>query len=71
MKDFDIFGVHWKIRFLGEGGEVIKNQYIGGGGDCLGGGAWQEWGGLDTPMHTMDWLCCIDATTLKLYENVF
>ena len=25
MKDFNIFGVHWKIRFLGEG--FTKNQY--------------------------------------------
>ena len=33
MKNFNIFGVHWKIRLLGG---ILKNQYIGG--DCLKGG---------------------------------
>ena len=28
MKNFSIFEVHWKIRFLGKG--VLKNQYRGG-----------------------------------------
>ena len=37
MKNFDIFGVHGKVRFLGGGG-VTKNQCIGG--DCLKRGAW-------------------------------
>ena len=27
MKNFNIFGVHWKIRLLGG---VLKNQYVGG-----------------------------------------
>ena len=31
MKNFNVFGVHWKIRFLGGGGGgVTKNQYRGG-----------------------------------------
>ena len=30
MKNFNIFGVHWKVRLLGgEVGRVTKNQYIG------------------------------------------
>ena len=28
MENFDIMGVHWKIRFLGAG--LMKNQNIGG-----------------------------------------
>ena len=36
MKNFNIFGVHWKIRLLG--GMVLKNQYIGGGLPKRGGG---------------------------------
>ena len=28
MKSFSIFGIDWKIQFLG--GEYHKNQYIGG-----------------------------------------
>ena len=48
MKNFNIYGVHWKIQFLGGGG-LMKNQYRGGGfpkkGDLgqfanLIGGAW-------------------------------
>ena len=27
MKNFNIFGVIWRIRFLREGGRVTKNQY--------------------------------------------
>ena len=34
-KNFNIFGVHWKIRLLGK---ILKNQYIAG--DCLRGEAW-------------------------------
>ena len=30
MKNFDIFGVHWKIRLLRGGGGDQKNQYIEG-----------------------------------------
>ena len=65
MKDFNIFGVYWKILFLE--GEFTKNQYMGGlpkEGGGLGQfadlrGAWHErggwcfWGRVDTPMHTM------------------
>ena len=29
MKNFNILGLHWKIRFLGGGG--TKNQYYDGG----------------------------------------
>ena len=35
-KNFNIFGVYWKIRLLGG---ILKNQYIGG--DCLRGGLGQ------------------------------
>ena len=41
MKDFDILGIHWKIRLLG--GEFTKKWYRGG--DCL------ERGSLDS-LHT-------------------
>ena len=36
MKNFNIFGVHWKIWFLGGG--LTKNLYRMG--DCLKRGAW-------------------------------
>ena len=64
-KNFNILGVHWKIRLLGG---ILKNQYIGGdrprkGGwlvqfvDLRGGlarkRAWCFWGGGDTPVPTM------------------
>ena len=39
MKNFNILGVHWKIRFLR------------GGGKKEGGGVFE--GGIDTLMHTM------------------
>ena len=66
MKNFNIFGVHWKIRFLGEG-RFTKNQYRGGIAwrgrlgqfSGLMKGAWQEKGGavflrgVDTLMLTM------------------
>ena len=67
MKDFNIFGVHWKIQFLEVGHE--KPIYRR---DCLkkGGGAWQErvgggcfWGGSDTPMHTKS--CSIEMHHVK------
>ena len=67
MKNFNILGVHWKIRLLGVGGSR-KTNVEGGlpkkgalvslpiyGGDLArkreGGGVW---GGVDTPMHTMN-----------------
>ena len=69
MKNFIIFGVHWRIRLLGWGG-LPKNQYRGGlprkgagaSRQCANlreGGAWEEkrvvfLRGGDTPMHTMD-----------------
>ena len=34
MKNFNIMGVHWKIRYSGMG--VTKNQYTRGGGGALG-----------------------------------
>ena len=61
MNNFNILGVHGKIRVLRGG--FTKSQFIGE--DCLqteglgqfadlrGGGAWQERGGVDTPIHTM------------------
>ena len=55
MKNFNIFGVHVKIRVLqGRGGGFTKNQYIvwdclkrgpGQFADLRGVGAWQEKGG--------------------------
>ena len=51
MKDFNIFGVHWKIRFLGGGGSRKTNILGGlpkkGGLDSLQiwGEAWQKRGG--------------------------
>ena len=52
MKNFNIFGVHWKIWLLGgglrktdiEGGGLPKNGGLGQFAD-LRGGAWQERGG--------------------------
>ena len=41
IKNFNIFWVHWKIQFLGEGGEVLQKTNIEGG-DYLKRGAWQE-----------------------------
>ena len=65
MRNFNIFGVHWKIRILGagEGGCYQKTDIEGGiaqfpdlkeglarkRGWCVWGGG----GGFDTPMHTM------------------
>ena len=64
MKNFNIFGVHWKIRLLGGlekpiyRGECLKRGSL----DSLliqGGLGKKEWGGgvvlggVDTPMHTM------------------
>ena len=37
MKNFNILGVHGKIRFSREGGRVTKSQYLGGGGGDLRG----------------------------------
>ena len=40
LKNFNIMGVHWKIRFLrgggGEGGEVHQKKFFGGGGGGAG-----------------------------------
>ena len=50
MKNFNIFGIHWKIRFLGGGlekwyvGGIAKKGVLGQFVD-LRGGAWQERGG--------------------------
>ena len=41
IKNFNIFWVHWKIQFLGEGGGVLQKTNIEGG-DYLKRGAWQE-----------------------------
>ena len=61
MKNFNNFGVHWKIQFLAGGG-FTKKQYRGG--DCLKRGAWtvfrfkeegacQGRGGLMIPQCTL------------------
>ena len=69
MENYNIFGVHWKIWFLGGGG-VPKNQYKGG--NCLKGGGLGKFTdlrgalarkrGVDTLMHTMNtypqWVDC-------------
>ena len=41
MKNFNIFGVHWKIQLLGVGRGVLRNQYIGCGLPKKGGGLGQ------------------------------
>ena len=66
MKNFNVMGVHWKMKFLGG---FTKIQY--NGKNCLKRGldslrgAWQkrecsifeEDGDVDTPMPTMKWYC--------------
>ena len=56
-------GVHWKIQFLrGRGHEKpIYREQLRERGACTGGGAYRkraggvfEWGGGDTPMHTVE-----------------
>ena len=77
MKNFNIFGVHWKIRLLVG---ILKNQYIGGG--CLKRGAWRvcwfkeeawqeivgccSWGGVGTPMPTMIILSHLELSRIDL-----
>ena len=39
MKNVNVFGVHGKIRFLGEGGRGLRKTNIYGG-DCLKKGGW-------------------------------
>ena len=69
MKDFNVLGVHWKIWFLG--GEFTKNQYIGGGENCLKRGwfgqyadlrarkmGWCFWRGVDTPNAYYKFVFC-------------
>ena len=60
MKNYNIFGVHWKIQLLGRG--FTKKQYRGGLGQFAGlretwqervGGIFLRGEGVDTPMHTM------------------
>ena len=63
MKNFNISGFDWKIRLLGRGCGVMKNQYRWG--DFLKRGAWTVcrftgwcfWWGVDTSMHTMKIRC--------------
>ena len=72
IKNFNILGVHWKIRLLGRGvwtGGLGQFADLRGGGS-LGGKGGRELGrkeevvllrGIDTPMHTMVFrlfLCC-------------
>ena len=76
-KNFNIFGVHWKIRLLG--GYLGKPIYIGrlpkkgGLGQFvgLGGGlarkrGWCFSGGGDTPMLTMIFLSYLELSTIDL-----
>ena len=65
MRNFNIFGVHWKIRILGagEGGCYQKTDIEGGIAQfpdlkesLARKRGWCFWGGgegVDTPMHTM------------------
>ena len=62
MKNFNIFGVHWKIWLLRGGGSQKANIEGGGLGlfaDLRGGGLGKKEGvvflrgGVETPMHTM------------------
>ena len=81
IKDFNILGVHWKIRLLrGEG--VTKNQYrrerlpkkgegLGLfpdlGGDLARKRGWCFWVGVETQMHTiMLWWKCNNKTIFNL-----
>ena len=79
MKNFNIFGVHWKIRLLGRGGGLEKTIYRE---DCLKRGlgqffdlrgAWQERGGgvferetVHTPMPTMIILSHLELSRVDL-----
>ena len=47
MKNFDIFGVHEKIRVLGVHEKPIQFADLRGGGGVFE-------GGIDTPMYSMD-----------------
>ena len=57
-KNFNIFGVHWKIQLLRggsrktntEGGECLKRGGLGLSADLEGGGVFER--GVETPMHT-------------------
>ena len=75
-KNFNIFGVDWKIRLLGG---ILKNQYIRG--DCLKRGDWRVYwfnkggwqerggvfeGGIDTPMPTMIILSQLELSRIDL-----
>ena len=55
MKDFNILGVHWKIRLLGKGSSWKTD--IEGGLPKNGGLTRKMWvcflEGVDTPMHTI------------------
>ena len=78
-KNFNIFGVHWKIRLLGG---ILKNQYIGE--DCLKRGetwavCWFKRGhdkkegwcfsrGVDTPMPTMIILSHLELSRIDLLK---
>ena len=78
-KNFNIFGVHWKIRLFGG---ILKNQYIGGdclkrGGDwtvCWFKGSWQErrgwcsWGegGIWYPNAHYDYFAHLELSRIDL-----
>ena len=76
MKSVNIFGVHWKIWFLGVGVHKKPIQR----GDCLKRGAWTvcrfqgELGkkeGGDTPMHTMVMYQKLGGVCRQSTENQF
>ena len=61
MRNFNILGVHWKIRLLGVGGSrktnieggLPKKEGLGQFVDFREGGGLARKKGGDTPMHTM------------------
>ena len=53
IKNFNICGVHRKIKFKGAGGGVTTNHYIGGLGQFADLGGLVKKEGVDTLMHTM------------------
>ena len=72
MKNFNILGVHWKIRLLG--GEFTKNRYREGNYLKSLGGAWQErgvwcfWGGW-YPDATMTLLVNLQSIRENIHDK--
>ena len=79
MKNFNIFGVHWKIQLLRGGSQKTNTEerdYLKRGAWTVADlrGAWQERGGgafegveggAETPMHTMSFLYLLQQTSYQ------